>query len=167
MLQKIWETAKTKAFIFNAVTILVCVLTAFTIPKLVREINPRAGTENPAINAPATGKTDNTNITEPKELDKTAGDSVAGFILRAKLLEFADGIKFWELSVWNTETGTNTKPWTEIYAEWCTDENILDLGGGDFAVALGGLQVLSVGVYIATITYQGLSVVLAKTEPTF
>lgn len=171
MLQKMLAAMKTKAFIFNAVTILICVGTAIIIPKLVKEINTAANTNNPAINTPTDGGTgtDADEMTEWKELKTVMGNPTEGMKLTATLLEVTGGGKFWELTVDRTDDGTQIKSWADIYAEWKTDKTVLDFGGGNFAVYPGGLHTTD-GDYCVTVRYTGfqtLSVLLEKTGSSF
>lgn len=196
MLQKIWAAARTKQFIFNAATVLILTLTAVTIPKLVGEIKTSAAQDKPAVTVPKDIKeaeienSGENNIIEPTILDEVTGGSdahaapeantVQELELRATLLETAWGDKFWKLSVWDADSETEIKSWQDIYAEWQSDETVIDTGDTHFDITPGGLQRTVSGEYSVTVTYAGtvggsenvqqavvMTVVLSKAATTF
>lgn len=170
---------KTKYFIFNMVTVLICMMTAVTIPKLADKIKTNADTNDPIIGASGDNTADGEaeSIISPTVLDEVKGDPVTQAVpeantvqklqLRATFLATEWGDKFWELSVWDAGSGTEIKSWTDIYAEWQTDKTVINTGGGNFDITSGGLRYKGSGGYSVTVTYSGMPAALSKAETTF
>jgi hypothetical protein len=184
MTQKILHFAKTKCFIFNAVFITVCVLTAVTIPQIVGNIKPSgdaAGQDIKHSTAANSGKENRANGGTDsiiQELGEVTSDPIIQIDpeiqreqvlkLRAVFFELVWGDKYWEITLIDGDDNI-VKNWTEIFAEYETDRNILQISGDGFEITMGGIKRAAgaVGGYTVTVTYSALSVELKKTETTF
>jgi hypothetical protein len=175
--QKIWGIVKSKYFIFNAVTIIICLLTAIAIPKIFGNVNFSADTEereteNDLPIADGVGEAD-----PKKPLAEVFGEAVKQtdpktriqqtLKLSAKLIEPIEYQQFWEIAVLD-ENDIVVKSWAEIYAEYVIDPAVIQIGDG-FEITTGGLMRATdtIGAYDETVTYSGLSVQISKTATVF
>jgi hypothetical protein len=173
VLQKIFDFAKSKVFIFNAVAIIICALTAIAIPKIVGDLNAIA--HSPALKLEQeTAKNIDDEIKNPATVFG-APLAVEGQILRLKAaqIEAVGGHKFWEISVLDS-IGNIIKRWADIFAEYEKDKNTIQIVykinelSENLRITAGGITANGAsGKYAAVIAYLGLSVEISKLETTF